>query len=79
MGKFFTGFNNTFDRASVGYMKFTNVVARKIKEALSLSWSSVGVYLLVGKFIPGGFIPEEDHGLFLCQHTVAGCGLYSAE
>jgi HAE1 family hydrophobic/amphiphilic exporter-1 len=64
MGKFFTGFNNTFDRTSVGYMKFTNVVARKIKRSIVFLVVISGSILLVGKFIPGGFIPEEDQGYF---------------
>ena len=64
MGKFFTGFNNTFDRTSVGYMKFTNIVARKIKRSIVFIVVISGCILLVGKFIPGGFIPEEDQGYF---------------
>jgi HAE1 family hydrophobic/amphiphilic exporter-1 len=65
MGKFFTGFNNTFDRASVGYMKFTNVVARKIQRSIIFILVISGSILLIGKFIPGGFIPEEDMGYFM--------------
>lgn len=64
LGKFFTGFNNTFDRTSVGYMKFTNVVGRKLKRSIVFILVISGSILLVAKFIPRGFIPEEDVGYF---------------
>jgi HAE1 family hydrophobic/amphiphilic exporter-1 len=65
LGRFFTGFNNTFDRASVGYLKFTHVVARKIQRSIVFILLLSGSILLVSKFIPGGFIPEEDMGYFM--------------
>jgi HAE1 family hydrophobic/amphiphilic exporter-1 len=65
LGKFFTGFNKTFDRTSVGYMKFTTVVARKIQRSIIFILIISGSILLIGKFIPGGFIPEEDMGYFM--------------
>jgi HAE1 family hydrophobic/amphiphilic exporter-1 len=65
LGKFFTGFNRTFDRASTGYLKFTNVVARKIQRGVIFILVLSGSILLVSKFIPGGFIPEEDMGYFM--------------
>ncbi len=64
LGKFFAKFNAVFDKSTVKYMSFTNVVSRKIKRGLIF----VGIILLgtvvVGKILPGGFIPAEDMGYF---------------
>jgi HAE1 family hydrophobic/amphiphilic exporter-1 len=65
LGRFFNGFNRTFDRASAGYLKFTNVVARKIQRGVIFILILSGSILLVSKLIPGGFIPEEDMGYFM--------------
>ncbi len=62
LGKFFGKFNTVFDKSTEQYMSFTNVVTRKIKRGMIF----VGVLLLgtavVGKLLPGGFIPAEDMG-----------------
>ena len=63
--RFFSGFNRTFDRASTGYLKFANVVARKIQRGVIFIIVLSGSILLVSKLIPGGFIPEEDMGYFM--------------
>jgi HAE1 family hydrophobic/amphiphilic exporter-1 len=65
MGRFFTGFNNTFERTSGSYLSFTSVVVRKFKRSLIFILVLSGSILLVGKFIPGGFVPEEDMGYFM--------------
>jgi HAE1 family hydrophobic/amphiphilic exporter-1 len=66
LGKFFSGFNKTFDRSTESYVGFASIFAGKIKRG--------AIYLLIvalaavftGKLVPGGFIPEEDQGyLFL--------------
>ncbi len=62
LGKFFEKFNKIFNKSTENYMSFTNVVARKIKRGLVF----VGILLIftvvVGKLLPGGFIPAEDMG-----------------
>jgi len=64
LGKFFNGFNNAFDRSAVSYLKFTNIVARKITRSIVFIAILTGGIVLIGRFVPGGFIPEEDMGYF---------------
>jgi HAE1 family hydrophobic/amphiphilic exporter-1 len=45
-------------------MSFTNVVTRKLKRGVVfIVILTIGAGV-VGKFVPGGFIPEEDMGYF---------------
>lgn len=62
LGRFFKSFNKAFDRSSVTYMKMTNVFARKITRSVTFIGIIVLLVMLLGRFIPGGFIPEEDQG-----------------
>ena len=62
LGKFFSIFNKQFDRTTKKYMSFTNVVARKINRGLVFIGISVVLLIVFGRFVPGGFIPEEDMG-----------------
>ncbi|MCU4155737.1 efflux RND transporter permease subunit [Carboxylicivirga sp. A043] len=62
LGRFFKSFNKAFDRSSVKYMKITNVVARKITRSVIFIGATVVLIIIVGRFVPGGFIPEEDQG-----------------
>jgi HAE1 family hydrophobic/amphiphilic exporter-1 len=43
-------------------MKFTNVVARKLKRGVFFILILSGSILVISKFVPGGFVPEEDQG-----------------
>ena len=65
LGKFFKGFNKVFDRSTDSYMKFSKIVARKIKRSLIFILILSGAIIIISKFVPGGFIPEEDQGYFL--------------
>lgn len=65
LGKFFTSFNKTFDRTSIGYMKGANLFARKLKRSMVYLGISVVAIVILGKFIPGGFVPEEDQGYLI--------------
>ncbi|MCT4589437.1 MAG: efflux RND transporter permease subunit [Carboxylicivirga sp.] len=62
LGRFFKSFNKAFDRTSVKYMKVTNIMARKITRSMLFIGATVVLIFIVGRFVPGGFIPEEDQG-----------------
>ncbi|MCG8582638.1 MAG: efflux RND transporter permease subunit [Bacteroidales bacterium] len=62
LGRFFKSFNKAFDRSSVKYMKVTNIVARKITRSMLFIGATVLLIVVIGRFVPGGFIPEEDQG-----------------
>jgi HAE1 family hydrophobic/amphiphilic exporter-1 len=64
LGSFFKLFNKVFDRSTQGYMSFTNVVTRKIFLGMVFIGIVLGATGLVGKVLPGGFMPEEDMGYF---------------
>ena len=62
LGVFFKLFNKVFDRSTVTYTRFTHIVTRKIVMGLifiAVICAGTGV---VGKLLPGGFIPAEDMG-----------------
>ncbi len=62
LGAFFRLFNRGFDKSTEGYMSFTNVVARKIFFGVVFIGIVLGATGMVGKILPGGFMPEEDMG-----------------
>ncbi len=64
LGKFFSGFNRTLDKTTTGYLSFTKIIIRKTKRSLVFVLILSGSIVLIGKFIPGGFIPEEDMSYF---------------
>ncbi len=64
LGWFFGKFNTGMKRTTDGYMSFTNILARRLKRgAIFLVILTIGA-VVVGKLVPGGFIPEEDMGYF---------------
>jgi HAE1 family hydrophobic/amphiphilic exporter-1 len=65
LGKFFGWFNRIFDRSSDSYMSFTNIITGKIKRGLLFILLMVFGILLLGRLLPGGFMPEEDMGYFM--------------
>jgi len=62
LGWFFGKFNKGFDRTSVGYMKFTNILTRKLKRGVVFILILSASIVVISKFVPGGFVPEEDQG-----------------
>jgi HAE1 family hydrophobic/amphiphilic exporter-1 len=62
LGLFFSRFNKVFDRSTDAYMKLTNVVARKTIRGLIFIGIVVIAMGVLGKNVPGGFVPEEDMG-----------------
>ena len=63
--KFFGSFNRRFDKFTNGYVKTAGYFARKLVVTLLLLGLIVGATGLLGKKIPGGFVPEEDQGYFI--------------
>jgi HAE1 family hydrophobic/amphiphilic exporter-1 len=62
LGLFFSKFNNLFDKSTDAYMGFTRIVARKITIGLIFIVVLSVAMGLLGKLVPGGFMPEEDMG-----------------
>ncbi len=62
LGAFFSKFNKAFDRSTVSYMSFTNIVARKTARGLVFIVIVVIAMALLGMMVPGGFMPVEDMG-----------------
>jgi HAE1 family hydrophobic/amphiphilic exporter-1 len=65
LGKFFDGFNNIFDRFTNGYVGVAQIFAKKVIRTVVMLVILVVVIVVLGKRIPGGFVPEEDQGYFL--------------
>ena len=70
LGKFFGGFNKTFDRTSESYMSFTNIVTRKIQRGLVFIGIVIVALVILGGMVPGGFIPEEDQGYLFVNYQL---------
>lgn len=62
LGKIFTKFNQGVDKSTEKYTSFTGIVSRKIKRGIVFIMLMTVAAGIVGKFVPGGFIPEEDMG-----------------
>ena len=62
---FYNWFNDTFKRATAGYMTIATLFTRKL--VLSVGTLLIMMVLMGGLFgvVPGGFVPEEDQGYFL--------------
>jgi HAE1 family hydrophobic/amphiphilic exporter-1 len=63
--RFFNGFNRVFDRFTLGYTGVARYFARKLVISLTILGLIVAAAALLGKKVPGGFVPEEDNGYFL--------------
>jgi len=62
LGWLYRTFNRVFQRGTDRYVSIARVVIRRAALGfLFLAVAGVGIYLL-GKRIPGGFLPEEDQG-----------------
>lgn len=67
LGRFFSGFNAVFDKATGAYVGISGFVARKVLRGVVLFGAiMVGVFLC-GRALPSGFIPEEDQGYILAN------------
>jgi HAE1 family hydrophobic/amphiphilic exporter-1 len=62
LGRFFNGFNNIFSRATNGYVKGSAWLIRRSIIVVVIILGVSAVVLLLGRGLPGGFLPTEDQG-----------------
>src|SRR5436190_832459 len=76
IGAFFRGFNKTFDWIIQRYGSVVGGLARKATRSMLLLVAVLGGIWLIGKHVPGGFIPDEDKGyLFVAVELPEGASL----
>src|SRR5512139_2310611 len=63
--RFFDGFNRIFGRATDGYVSLCRVAIRKSFFSLVLLAGVAVIAALLGKGVPGSFLPEEDQGYLM--------------
>ncbi len=77
---FFKQFNRTFEWLSTHYGYVVGGLARKATRSMLLLVVVVGGIWLIGKFVPGGFIPDEDKGyLFVAIELPEGASLQRSD
>jgi HAE1 family hydrophobic/amphiphilic exporter-1 len=62
LGAFYRGFNNVFGKTTNGYVKICGFFIRKFAISLLLLAIMTAGIGVIGKRVPGGFLPEEDQG-----------------
>ena len=62
LGAFYRGFNTMFGKATNGYVSLCGWFIRKFVISLLLLVIMTGAIGVIGKRVPGGFLPEEDQG-----------------
>jgi hydrophobic/amphiphilic exporter-1 (mainly G- bacteria), HAE1 family len=65
LAKFFGLFNKGFDKTTNGYVSVTGRLARKAAFSVVFVLGVIAVSWLLGKTVPGGFVPDEDQGILL--------------
>jgi HAE1 family hydrophobic/amphiphilic exporter-1 len=65
LGIFFRIFNKVFDRTTKSYMRWTHVVTRKLVRGILFIIIVLLATGVVGKILPGGFVPAEDMGYLM--------------
>jgi HAE1 family hydrophobic/amphiphilic exporter-1 len=77
---FFRGFNKFFDWLSNSYGNVVGGLARKATRSMLLLVAVVAGIWILGKFVPGGFIPDEDKGyLFVAVELPEGASLQRSD
>ncbi len=80
IAKFFKWFNTSFDKLGKGYGSIVGVLARKAARSMMLLVLVVVGIWFIGKFVPGGFIPDEDKGyLFVAVELPEGASLQRSD
>lgn len=76
IAKFFKWFNKTFDNLGNRYGNIVGGLCRKAARSMVLLVVVVVGIWLIGKVVPGGFIPDEDKGyLFVAVELPEGASL----
>jgi HAE1 family hydrophobic/amphiphilic exporter-1 len=65
LAKFFGLFNKGFDKTTGAYVGLTSRLARKAAFSVVFVLAVIAVSWLLGKTVPGGFVPDEDQGILL--------------
>jgi HAE1 family hydrophobic/amphiphilic exporter-1 len=65
--KFYRGFNKVFGISTNGYLSVARIFVRKSVLSLVAVGAFVGFAVLTVGALPGGFVPDEDQGLFMIQ------------
>jgi hydrophobe/amphiphile efflux-1 (HAE1) family protein len=77
---FFKQFNRFFDWLSRSYGNIVGSLARKAARSMLLLVVVVAGIWIIGKFVPGGFIPDEDKGyLFVAVELPEGASLQRSD
>jgi hydrophobe/amphiphile efflux-1 (HAE1) family protein len=77
---FFGKFNQFFDWITQGYGKVVGGLTRKAARSMLLLVVVCGGIYILGKFVPGGFIPDEDKGyLFVAVELPQGASLQRSD
>jgi HAE1 family hydrophobic/amphiphilic exporter-1 len=65
LGRFFAAFNRWFDRLTGGYVRWTGLLIAKTSRGLLLLALATVAAGLLGRQVPGGFLPDEDQGFMM--------------
>jgi HAE1 family hydrophobic/amphiphilic exporter-1 len=65
LGRFYKWFNKVFDSFKGGYINIVTYLLKKLGRVGIILGIIFVFIILLGKNIPGGFVPEEDQGYFL--------------
>src|SRR5262249_46954598 len=65
LGKFFGWFNRVFERTTNGYVNVSRLFVRRTILALGVIGISIVLTGGLAKVLPGGFVPDEDQGIFM--------------
>ncbi|HTQ49166.1 MAG TPA: efflux RND transporter permease subunit, partial [Candidatus Acidoferrales bacterium] len=80
VAKFFKLFNRTFDWVTNRYGNVVGGLTRKATRSMLLLVMVVAGILIIGKFVPGGFVPEEDKGyVFVSVQLPEGASLQRSD
>ena len=63
--KFFGWFNRVFERTTAGYVNVSRIFVRRAVLALGVIAVSTVLTGGLAKVLPGGFVPDEDQGIFM--------------
>ncbi len=64
LARAFGAFNRGFDRATNAYVRVTGRLVKKLVVSTALMLALLGGAAVLGKRLPGGFVPSEDQGYF---------------